>query len=179
MSIWSWISLVVVALAVVIGVLAWQMWSELSPSIRGAFSPPASEEEIKDKWSAQGMTSDEYRRLLESGTRLELSASVMRFTNSEPKPTFERVLSVLGLPDELLGDDRVLEQYGNTEWHDRCIRYRLGRIQTAPGVVPIMDQFMMLQVCFKNGKSTVSFASGLENDDPLANFTDTRLVSLN
>jgi len=137
-------------------------------------APIASKEAIKAKWSAEAMTAEQYRKLLESATRLELSASVMHFIEEDPQPTFDEVIDVLGPPDELLDADHIVQQYGNTDDHDRCIRYRLGRSQTAPGVTPRMDQFMAEQICFKNGRATVAFGMGLDGDDALANFDDTR-----
>lgn len=177
MSIIRWATSILVALMLVAVVLVIWRLSDLPPLLRGALLPLATAEAIKTGWSAEGMTSEQYQQLLKSNARLVLSAAVMQFVGAKPKPTFERVVAILGPPDDLLGLERVLEQYGTNEWHDKCIRYRLGRSQTVIGDLPKLDQFLMLQVCFKDGQSTVSYVAGLEDGDPLANLIDTRLYS--
>ena len=77
MSVWNWVLAVIVALLLLVAALIAWRWSELSPFIRGMLRPPASEEAIRSKWSADGLTSYKYRQLLESGIRLELMASVL------------------------------------------------------------------------------------------------------
>lgn len=138
-----------------------------NPIVQMALTSRVSTSQLRSQWSTEGMTSGEYKAFLKKGERIKFSSSVMKYISQESRPSYKNVIETLGPPDDVLDKKRVAQQYGDNSSHDLCIRYKLGLFR-------LNNQFMMQQICFKEGLATVSYGSGLNKDDPMANFDDTR-----
>lgn len=159
------------AVGVVLCVVALSLWM----TRQARLAEDAAPQILRQQFSSEDLSSDELKLVIERGYRARLWSELSAFFRTEP--SFDRVIEVLGPPDQLLRDDQVARLCGEETRPEGAanvvISYKAG-LYFLPTGEPA-DTFALVKVTFRETVFATWSGSGLLSDHPLATLEDTRV----
>jgi hypothetical protein len=158
---WKWI--VVFAASALIGgaivLMAVVHWAEHRQM-------EAAPHDLRTGWSSEGLSSVELAVKLRNCDRRNLWWALSHVL--EPGVPYDRVIEVLGPPDDVWPTERLRREHSNSySGAAACIWYKMGRCSE--------ENFEVIEICFNQDKA-LSFWSGwgLPDSHAMAGYDDTR-----